>query len=105
MAIAGGEITERHGRALLNAPEDKLEEAFNTIKQRGYNVKKTEEYLKALKDKNQRKTKPVANSVKIGVNTIYEAYELCKNSGLDVTINETNFENEVKLTIRFNKVG
>ena len=105
MAIASGEITERHGRALLNAPEDKLEEVFNTIRRRGYNVKKTEEYLQALKVKDQRKIKPVSDSVRIGVNTIYEAYELCKNSGLDVTINETNFENEVKLTIRFNKVG
>ncbi len=104
-AIASGEITERHGRALLNAPEENLKEVFDTIMRRGYNVKKTEEYLQALKEKDNRKVKPVSNAVKLGVNTIYEAYELCKSSGLDVTINETNFKNEVKLTIRFNKVG
>ena len=46
-AIAGGEITERHGRALLNVDPDKQKDAFETIVRRGYNVKKTEEYLKA----------------------------------------------------------
>ena len=104
-AIASGEITERHGRALLNVDHDKQKDAFETILRRGYNVKKTEEYLKALKTKDERHFKPVTNSVILGVNTIKDAYELCKKSGLDVSWNETEYQNEVKVTIRFNKVG
>ncbi len=104
-AIAGGEITERHGRALLNVDPDKQKDAFETIVRRGYNVKKTEEYLKALKTKDERHFKPVSSSVKLGINTLKDAYELCRQSGLDVSWNETDYQNEVKVTIRFNKVG
>lgn len=104
-AVASGEITERHGRALLNVDPDKQREAFETIVRRGYNVKKTEEYLKELKEKDERHFKPVSASVKLGVNTIKEAYDLCRKSGLDVSWNETDYQNEFKVTIRFNKVG
>lgn len=104
-AITAGEITERHGRALLSVESEKQKEAFETIVRRGYNVKKTEEYLKALKDKDRSNFKPVASNVILGINTLKEAYELCKKSGLDVSWNETNYKEEVKVTIRFNKVG
>ena len=43
-AISSGAITERHARALLNVPQDMLEEVFLTIINRKYNVSKTEEY-------------------------------------------------------------
>ena len=47
-AISHGTITERHARALLNVPEDKLEEVYLTITNRQYNVSKTEEYIREL---------------------------------------------------------
>ena len=78
-AISQGIITERHARALLNVPSDKLEEVYMTIVNRNYNVSKTEEYIKELLEKN-KKSKGVSNNLRIGVNTIKEAYELCKKS-------------------------
>ena len=102
-AIASGEITERHARALLKVDKDKLEEVFKTILQRGYNVKKTEEYISALNDKDKVKVRGISSSVQLGVNTIKQSYDLCKKTGLDVDYNVTEYENEVKITIRFKK--
>ncbi|MBR4422071.1 MAG: ParB/RepB/Spo0J family partition protein, partial [Erysipelotrichaceae bacterium] len=67
-AISSGTITERHARALLNVPEDKLEEVFLTITNRKYNVSKTEEYIKQLTER--QKNRGVSNNLRIGINTI-----------------------------------
>lgn len=99
-AINEGKLTERHARALLKVEEDKLEEVFNTIIERGYNVSKTEEYIKSLSVRGNR---GVSNNIKIGINTIEEAYRLCKQSGLDCDLQSRESEAEVKLIIRFKK--
>ena len=98
-------LTERHARALLKVPEDKLEEVFNTIVERGYNVRKTEEYIKALNDKDKNKVKAVSASVRLGINTIKQSYDLCRKTGLDADYQVTEYEDEVKVTIRFKKQG
>ena len=105
VAVAKGEITERHARAMLKVSEDKLEEVFNVIIQRGYNVKRTEEYIKALNDKNKSKIRGVSSSIRLGLNTIKESYELCRKTGLDADYQVTDYENEVKVVIRFKKQG
>lgn len=105
VAVAKGEITERHARAMLKVADDKLEEVFNTIIQRDYNVKRTEEYIKALNDKNKSKIRGVSSSIRLGLNTIKESYELCRKTGLDADYQVTDYENEVKVVIRFKKQG
>lgn len=100
-AISMGTITERHARALLNVPEDKLEEVYLTITNRKYNVSKTEEYIKELTEK--RRNKGVSNNLKIGINTISEAYELCRRSGIDADMQVTDYEDTVKIVIRMKK--
>ena len=104
-AIASGTITERHGRALLKVEEDKMLEVFETIVARKYNVSKTEEYIKALNSKDRMKIRGISSSVKLGVNTIKESYELCRKTGLDADYQVTEYENEVKVVIRFKKQG
>ena len=105
LAVSRNGITERHARALLKVPEDKLEEVFNTIVERGYNVRKTEEYIKALNDKDKNKVKAVSASVRLGINTIKQSYDLCRKTGLDADYQVTEYEDEVKVTIRFKKQG
>ncbi|MBQ2509468.1 MAG: ParB/RepB/Spo0J family partition protein [Erysipelotrichaceae bacterium] len=100
-AISMGTITERHARALLNVPADKLEEVYLTITNRKYNVSKTEEYIKELSEK--RHSKGVSNNLKIGINTISEAFELCKRSGIDADMQVTDYEDNVKIVIRMKK--
>ena len=104
-AIASGIITERHGRALLKVDEDKAEDVFKVIVDRNYNVSKTEEYIKALNSKDRMKIRGISSSVKLGVNTIRESYELCRKTGLDADYKVTEYEDEVKVVIRFKKQG
>lgn len=100
-AIAQGTITERHARALLKVNEDELENVFLTIINRKYNVSKTEEYIKALNT--NEKQKGVTGNVKIGINTIEEAIKMCKKAGIDVDMNMTEYQDNVKMTIKFKK--
>ena len=100
-AISHGTITERHARALLNVPEDKLEEVYLTITNRQYNVSKTEEYIRELTEKHR--SKGVSGNLQIGVNTTREAYELCRKSGIDADLKVTEYDDNVKIVIRMKK--
>lgn len=104
-AVAKNEITERHARALLKVKKEELESVFKTIIQRGYNVKKTEEYINALNNKDKVKVRGVSSNVQLGVNTIRQSYDLCRKSGLDADYHVTEYEDEVKIVIRFKKQG
>ena len=101
-AISQGIITERHARALLNVPEDRLEEVYMTIVNRKYNVSKTEEYINELLEEH-KKSKGVSNNVKIGINTIKQAYDLCKKSGIDSDMQVTEYGDSVKIVIKMKK--
>ncbi len=100
-AISTGTITERHARALLNVPEEMLEDVYLTITNRKYNVSKTEEYIRQLTEK--QKNRGVSNNLKIGINTIKEAYDLCRRSGIDADMQVTEYEDNVKIVIRMKK--
>ena len=96
-----GVITERHARALLNVPKDKLDQIFKTIIDRKYNVAKTEEYIK--ENLNRKRSRGVGGNAKIAINTIKQAYDLCVKSGFDVDYKETEYDDEVKLVIKIKK--
>lgn len=101
-AIAHNDITERHARALLNVPEEKLEEICNTIVNKKYNVSKTEEYIKGVLSTNTHR-KGVSGNVRIGLNTINNSFELIKKSGVDADMKVTEYDDEVKIVIRIRK--
>ena len=101
-AIARGTISERHARALLKVPSERLEEVFMTITNRNYTVAKTEEYIKSLLEKNKH-TKGVSNDVQIGINTIKQAYQMCKKSGIDADFQVTEYADNMKITIKIKK--
>ena len=100
-AISQDVITERHARALLNVPSEQLKDVYDTIVKRNYTVSKTEEYVRELSAKHKRKG--VSNNLKIGINTIKEAYELCKRSGIDSDIQISEYEDNVKIVIKMKK--
>ncbi|MBR0462242.1 MAG: ParB/RepB/Spo0J family partition protein [Erysipelotrichaceae bacterium] len=101
-ALSRGTISERHARALLKVPKERLEEVFMTITNRDYTVAKTEEYIKSLLDKNTR-SKGVSNNVQIGVNTIRQAYDMCRKSGIDADFQLTEYSDNMKITIKIKK--
>ena len=100
-AISQGTITERHARALLNVPADQLEDVYLTIVNRKYTVSKTEEYINELTTKH--KQKGVSANAKIALNTIKEAYDLVRKSGIDADYQVTEYEDNIKITIKVKK--
>ena len=62
---------------------------------------KLPEYIKELTEAHKRKG--VSSNLRIGVNTIREAYELCKRSGIDSDMQVTEYEDNVKIVIRMKK--
>lgn len=100
-AISRDIITERHARALLNVPEENLKDVYETIVKRKYTVSKTEEYIKELTAKHKRKG--VSNNLKIGINTLKQAYDLCRSSGIDADWQVSEYEDNVKIIIKMKK--
>lgn len=100
-AISQNVITERHARALLNVPSDQIKDVYDVIVKRNYTVSKTEEYVRELSAKHKRKG--VSNNLKIGINTIKQAFELCKKSGIDSDMNVSEYDDNVKIVIKMKK--
>lgn len=101
-AVAEGKITERHGRALLKVPEDRLEEVFLTVTNRNYNVAKTEEYIKELLSDKKHEI-GVSNNANIAVNTLKQAYDMVRKAGIDADFNKTEYEKYTKVVIKIKK--
>ena len=101
-AISHGEISERHARAMLKVPPEKLEDVFLTVKNKKYTVSKTEEYIAGLLKKNQH-VKGVSANGQIAVNTIKQAYDMCRKSGLDMDYQLTDYADTIKITIKIKK--
>jgi len=100
-AIGEQTITERHARALLNVPSDKLENAFLTIVNKRYNVAKTEEYINGLLVK--KKERCFSANTKLAVNTIKQAYDMCKKTGIDADYSARETNDQIKITIVIHK--
>ena len=100
--ISDGSITERHARALLKVDQDRLEDVYLTIINKKYNVSKTEEYIKGINETKVHR-KGVSNNLQIGINTIKQAFDLCKNSGIDADYNITEYDDNIKITIKLVK--
>lgn len=102
-AVAKDILSERHARALLKVPSEKLEEAFQTVVNRKYNVSKTEEFVKNFVEK--KKNRGVSGSVQIGLNTIKQAYDMCRKAGIDADFKTTDYDDALKITIKIKKLG
>ncbi len=100
-------LTERHARALLRLPDAKLQlRTVKLIVSRGLNVAKTEELIEKLI---HGAPKPVTASppgrerifrdVRIFGNTLRQAVDLMRKSGIDATANKTENENFIEYTI------
>jgi ParB family chromosome partitioning protein len=102
--ILKNNLTERHSRALLQIPDVELRiNAIKTIIKRDLNVRQTEELVDRLKrevlmNSSKRNIKNIFN-YKIYTNTIKQAYDSIKKTGIDVDYNETQFEDRVEVKI------
>ncbi len=105
-ALAENHLTERHARALLRLPEERQQlRTVRTVVQRGLNVAKTEELVDKILCTPAKAAEPrpegnrVFRDVRIFNNTIRQAVDLMRRSGIEAKANKTENEAYIEYTI------
>lgn len=105
--VIDGKITERHARALLSVDEKSQKKVYQQILQKGFNVRETESYIESLqkpkKTHARQKTKGYSKNIQIGINTIHQSIKMIEKLGIQVTVDENELDDEVKMIVHFPK--
>lgn len=104
-------LSERHARALLRIPEDKeRKKVLAVIISKGLNITKTEELVESvLKSRTEKKPADesknirVFKDVRIFQNTIRQAIEIMKKSGIEASSEKKESEEFIEYTIKIPK--
>jgi len=104
------ELTERHARALLRLDsEEEQIKALNVICMRTLNVKQTDELIEAMILPKQRERNPqnkpirIFKDIRIFVNTIKQAVDMMKLSGINAVSEKVENEEFIEYTVRIPK--
>ncbi len=100
-AIKSGEISERHGRAMLSLSDDDQIKYLDKIKAENLTVSKLESIVEKEFEKKKPKAKRVgiSNDYKLATNTIKQAVSLIEQTGLKVVYNENALDDGVEINI------
>ena len=111
--LAENNLTERHARALLRLPDDRQrQKAIKLIAERGFNVAKTEELVdKLLKASAESRLAARKNhdggrvfkDVRIFNNTIRQAVDMMRRSGIEAKANKKESDDYIEYTIHIPK--
>lgn len=98
-------LTERHARALLKLPEERQQlRILKIITDRGLNVAKTEELVDrlvkgAVKVQGEPKNMRMFKDIRIFTNTIRQAVDMMKRSGIEAKAKKRENEEYIEYTI------
>lgn len=109
--ILENELTERHARALLKLPDDKLQErALQSIVKKSLNVKKAEELVEKMLDEVAATSEePIKNRIKgkinykIYINTLKNAYKEILKTGCKVEYGQVDRGEFIEVTVKIPK--
>ena len=111
--LADNNLTERHARALLKLHDEQLQlKVLKLVCERGLNVKKTEDLVekaieKYSKDSRQRsndkKMTKAIKDVRIFVNTIKQAIDIMKQSGVNAKAAQVDRGEYIEFVVRVPK--
>lgn len=107
--IRDNDLTERHARAMLRLEsEDEQVRALSVVCMRSLNVKQTDELIDAMlipkdRGKSPNKTIRVFKDVRIFVNTIKQAVDLMKQSGIDAVSEKNENDEYIEYIVRIPK--
>ncbi len=101
-------LTERHARALLKLESEKqMWTALNLIKDKGWNVQQTEEYINSVTNKAVKPHKnnivKIFKDVRIFVNTVNKAINTMKEAGIPAESNKTETDDYIEFFVRIPK--
>lgn len=111
--LSDNNLTERHARALLKLHDEQLQlKVLKLVCERGLNVKKTEELVEKAIDKfsrdvrqktSDRKTTKAIKDVRIFVNTIKQAIDIMKQSGVNAKAAQIDRGDYIEFVVRVPK--
>lgn len=109
--LSKNNLTERHARALLKLPDEKMRlEILDTVIKRGLNVKQTEKLIKdkleLLSIENQPKNRQSIKSAfnfRIYLNTLKNAYDAIRNTGLKAEYNQVDKGEFIEVVVKIPK--
>ena len=100
-------LTERHARALLKLNSQQREIALSEIEKHNYNVEETERLVEAIKNPrepvNEGKRLSVIKDIRIFFNTINNAIDLMRRSGINAVAKKQEFDDYYEYTVRIPK--
>ncbi|WP_302132819.1 nucleoid occlusion protein [Thomasclavelia spiroformis] len=105
-ALKAKQITERHARAMLSLDEQKQQEVLKEVLKKSLNVKQTETLINKpvkTKEKPKKVTTKISKNFKIAMNTINQAIDLIQKSGIDVTSETQEADEEYVITLKVKK--
>ena len=105
-AVKEKKITERHARALLKLDTtSKKNNMLREILAKNLNVSQTEQRVQKIMTPSRPKprTKRISQNVKIAFNTLDQAVQMIKQSGVNIFVVSQDKEDEVVYTIRIKK--
>ncbi|WHH57256.1 nucleoid occlusion protein [Petroclostridium sp. X23] len=110
--IGDNNLTERHARALLKLPDEQLQlKILKQVCEKGLNVKKTEELIqKTIEKYTNNAEKPTVKKqirafrdVRIFINTLKQAVDMMKQSGVNAKVTQSDNEDYVEYIVRIPK--
>ena len=111
--LSDNSLTERHARALLKLHDEQLQlKVLKNICEKGLNVKKTEELVEraidrytrdAKENRPERKFTRAIRDIRIFVNTIRQAIDLMKKSGVNAKAGQFDRGDYIEFIIRIPK--
>lgn len=107
--LAENNLSERHARALLKLSTDKQRlKVLDAVIKRGLNVQKTEELIAEILEEKEKIEKPknirIFKDIRIFSNTIRQALEIMKKSGINAESKTREDENYIEYLIKIPKV-
>jgi ParB family chromosome partitioning protein len=105
-ALMERKITERHARALISLDPELQEKLLKEIVDKELNVKQTEtrvNYYKATAMNKKSKRISFTKDVRLALNTIRQSIDMVKDSGMQLSKEEKDFEDHYEITIRIPK--
>lgn len=104
-------LTERHARALLKLPDKELQlEVLDKVIKNELTVKKTEKLIKGIleditKDEEPKSKQIIKNIInyRIYLNTIKNAYNAIKDSGIDAKYEQSDMGDFIQVTVKIPK--
>ena len=101
-ALRKGELTERHGRALLKLPtEEQKLAAIGEIVRQGMSVARTEKYIESLLTVKEEKT--VKPNVGAFLNNLTQSLQKIQLSGIPAVSERRETDSQIVLTITIPK--